>query len=208
MAAWSLALVLGPASAAVKTVCGLNDGGGCSALWQSPFAVAIHRGTGVSVAGWGVVWGAAGLALAVLALVRVRRGQPWAASVTALRCLSAAGVVGVFVLAAVSLSERTFCAACAVAYALALAHATVALFLWRRHGLPDTTQGLMLAIGAVLSAFLVAVFVPGSAPPEETGVPEAIPSDQPADDALRAYVASLRPDARQALSDALGRMRS
>src|SRR5437667_138368 len=126
MAAWSLALLVGPASKPVKAVCGLNDPGGCSVLWQSPFALAVHRGTGVSVAGWGVVWGAAALALALLALVSVTRGQRWTAAVTALRCLSAAGLQGVFVLAAVSVSERTFCAACALAYALAVSHGPAA----------------------------------------------------------------------------------
>ena len=207
MAAWSLALMLGPASSAVKTVCGLNDGGGCSALWQSAFALAVHRATGVSVAGWGVVWGAAALALALLALVRLSRGQPWTAVVTALRCLSAAGLLGVFVLAAVSVSERIFCAACALAYALAVSHAALALFAWRERGLPDAARGLMLAVACLLSAYLVIVFVPGSAPHTTTLVPVAIPADRPADEALQTYLTSLAPDARQALSDALGQMR-
>ena len=207
MAAWSLALLVGPASKPVKAVCGLNDPGGCSALWQSPFALAVHRGTGVSVAGWGVVWGGAALALALLALVRVTRGQPWTAAVTALRCLSAAGLLGVFVLAAVSVSERTFCAACALAYTLAVSHAAIAVFAWRERGLPDAVRALMLAAAALLSAYLVMVFVPGAAPPERALVPVPVPADRPADDALRAYVASLDPAARQDLSDALEQMR-
>jgi protein-disulfide isomerase len=207
MAAWSLALLRGPASAAVKTVCGLDDAGGCSALWRSPFALAVHRGTGVSVAGWGVVWGAAAVALALLALVRVTRGQPWSAAVTALRCLSAAGFLGVFVLAAVALAERTFCAGCALAYALAAGHAALALFAWRDRGLPEAARGLMLAAACLLCGYLVVVFVPGSGPRETALAPAAIPTDRPADEALQGYVASLAPDARQALSDALGQMR-
>ena len=206
-AAWSLALMLGPASAAVKTVCGLNDSGGCSALWQSDFALAVHRGTGVSVAGWGVVWGAAALGLAVLALVRVKRGQPWAAVVTALRCHSAAGLLGVFVLAAVSISERTFCAACAVAYVLAAAHAAIALFAWRARGLAEPGQGSMLTVAGLLAGYLAIVFVPGMAPPPVNTGTIPVPAGPPAEDALSAYVASLAPPARQALSDALGQMR-
>jgi hypothetical protein len=207
MAGWSLALLLGPASSPVKTVCGLNDGGGCSALWHSPFAVAVVRATGVSVAGWGVVWGLAALAMAVLALFRVTRGQPATAAATALRALSAAGFVGVFVLAAVSFSERTFCAACALAYVLAAGHAAIALFAWRQRGLPDAADGAMLAGASLLGAYLVMVFVPARGAPEAAGIPAALPSHQPVDDTLRAYVGSLAPQARQALSDALGRMR-
>jgi len=206
-AAWSLALLLGPASKPVKTVCGLNDGAGCAALWHSPFAVAAQRATGVSVAGWGVVWGLAALAVALLALARVGSGRPLAAPVTALRGLSAAGLLGVFVLAAVSFSERTFCAACAVAYVLAAAHAAIALFAWRDRGLPDAADGTMLAGASLLCGYLVMVFVPGPAAPEAVHVPGPGAADRPADEALRAYVASLAPQARQALSDALGRMR-
>lgn len=208
-AAWSLALVLGPASAAVRTVCGADDGG-CSALWQTPFALAVLRISGLSVAAWGVVWGLAALALAVLVLVRVGRGQPSAAAVTALRCLSAAGLLAVFVLAAVSLSERTFCAACAVAYVLAGLHAAVAVFAWRSRGLPETAHGAMMAAVFVLAGYIVMVFVPAAAPPTAVvaSIPQTpAPAAGPADATLSAFVAELAPPVRQALSDVLGRMR-
>jgi serine/threonine-protein kinase len=209
-AAWSLALVLGPTSAAVKTVCGPDDGGGCSALWRSPFALAVQRAGGLSVAAWGVVWGLAALALALLALFRVARNQPLASAVTASRLLSATGLLTVFALAGVSLSERTFCAACAVAYALVGAHAAVALFAWHDRGLPEATHGAMLAGAFVLGAYLVMVFVPAAAPPLPAAA--AFPAAPPpaggaADEALSGFVAQLSPPVRQALSDVLGRMR-
>jgi len=207
MAAWSAALLLGPASKPVKAVCGLNDSGGCSTLWQSPFALAVHHGTGVTVAGWGVVWGAAALAVALLALMRVARSRPAAHVVTALRALSAAGFLGVLVLAAVAFSERTFCAACAVAYALGAVHAAIAVFAWRDRGLPEATRGAMLAAAFLLAAYLAMVFVPGFVPSPPGAALAAVPSDRPADEALAAYVASLGPQDRQALSDALGAMR-
>jgi len=210
MAAWSLALVLGPTSAAVKTVCGPDDGGGCSALWRAPFALAVQRASGLSVAAWGVVWGVAALAVAILALVRITRGQPSAAALTALRCLSAAGLLGVFALAAVSFSERTFCAACAVAYVLVALHAAQAVFAWRQRGLPETTRGAMMAGVSILAAYIVMVFVPAAAPPMPSAVsiPETrAPAGGSADETLSAFVASLAPPARQALSDVLGRMR-
>ncbi len=206
-AAWSLALVLGPTAAAVKTVCGANEGG-CSALWQTPFALGVQRATGVTVAGWGVVWGLAALGLAILALARVSQGRPWTAAITALRCLSAAGLMTVFSLAAVSVSEHTFCAACAVAYALVGAHAAIALFAWHDRGLPQPAQGSMLAATFVLGSYSVMVFVPAAPPPPTAAIPQAPPpADASEDEAFRGFVASLSPPVRQVLSDALGRMR-
>jgi serine/threonine-protein kinase len=207
LALWSFTLFLGPSAAAVKTICGPDDGGGCGALWRSPFALAVQRVTGVSVAGWGVVWGAAAAALAGSALWRLRRGAPSGAQVTALRCLSAAGVVGVFVLLAVSVEQRSFCAACAVAHGLILAHAAIALFAWRARGLPEAPRGIMLTAVLVLAGYIAVVFVPGSAAPT-SAIPGAPPiADRSADESLAGFVASLPPPARQSLSDVLGRMR-
>jgi serine/threonine-protein kinase len=172
--------------------------------------VAVLRASGLSVAAWGVVWGLAALALAVLVLVRVARRQPSAAAVTALRCLSAAGLLAVFVFAAVSLSERTFCAACAVAYVLAGLHAAVAVFAWRSRGLPETAHGAMTAGVFILAGYIVMVFVPAAAPPAPVvaSIPQGpAPAAGPADATLSAFVGELSPPVRQALSDVLGRMR-
>jgi protein-disulfide isomerase len=207
-AAWSLALLLGPAAAAVKTVCGADDGGGCSALWRSAFAVTVQRTTGVSVAAWGVVWGLAGMALALVALVRVARHRTWAAAVTGLRCLSAAGLLMVFVLAGVAFSERTFCKACAVVYALVAVHAGIALVGWRARRLPDLPRGTMMAASLVLGAYVVTAFLPAAPLPLATVLPQAPPPDASQDAALREFVSSLSAPARQALSDVLDRMRN
>jgi protein-disulfide isomerase len=206
VALWSFALFLGPTAAAVKTICGPDDGGGCGALWRSPFAVAVHRTTGVSVAGWGVVWGAAAAALAAAALWRSTAGGPSGAVVTALRCLSASGLLAVFVLLGVSAQQRTFCAACAVTHALVLAHAAIALFSWRARGLPEAPRGLVLAASVILASYIVVIFLPGAAAP--AAVPSApLTADRSQDEALAGFVASLPSPARQALSDALDRMR-
>lgn len=207
VALWSFALFLGPSGAAVKTICGPDDGGGCGALWRSPFALAVQRTTGVSVAGWGVAWGAAAAALAAASLGRVRKGGPSGSQVTALRCLSAAGLVGVFVLLAVSAEQRTFCVACAVAHGLVLAHAAIALFSWRDRGLPEAPRGLMLAAALLLAAYIVVVFVPGASAPSADLPSARATTDRSEDEALAGFVASLPPQARQALSDVLGRMR-
>jgi protein-disulfide isomerase len=208
VALWSFALFLGPSAAAVKTICGPDDGGGCGALWRSPFALSVQRVTGVSVAGWGVVWGVAAAALAAACLRRPSKaGGPPAAQLTGLRFLSAAGLVGVFVLLGVSAGQRTFCAACAVAHSLVVAHAAIALFSWRARGLPEAARGLMLAAALVLASYVVVVFIPGAA--RETAAFPAAPAgaDRSEEEALAGFVASLPPPGRQALSDVLDRMR-
>ena len=208
VALWSFALFFGPSAAAVKTICGADDGGGCGALWRSPFALAVQRASGVSVAGWGVVWGAAAAALAGACLWRSKAGAPYAAQVTGLRFLSAAGLVGVFVLIAVSAEQRTFCVACAVTHALVIAHAAIALFSWRARGLPEAPRGAMLAAALVLASYIVVVFVPGAAAPPTTALPSARgPTDGSETEALASFVASLPSSGRQILSDALDAMR-
>lgn len=192
----------------MKAVCGPDDGGGCSALWRSAFAVAVQRTTGVSVGGWGVVWGVAAMALALVALAQVARGRSWTAAVSGLRCLSATGLLAVFVLAGVALSERTFCKACAVVYVLVAAHAGIALFGWRARGLPDLPRGAMLAASFMLGAYVLTAFLPAPPLPLAATLPQAPPTEGSQDAALRDFVSSLPASARQALSDVLGRMRN
>jgi protein-disulfide isomerase len=203
VAAWSFVLLRAQnAPAALDAIC--TAGGGCASLWSAPFALSVQRLTSVPVAGWGLVWGLAAAALGIAALVRARRG-PIDAIVTSLRLLSAAGLLGVFVLLAVIVSERTFCAPCAGAHALVLAHAGVALLAWRRLGLARPGPGAVLAAGSLLWAYLVVVFTAGGVP--ASAIPSASQPDASADAALRDYVDKLPPAGRQVLADVLGRMR-
>ena len=199
VAAWSFVLLR--AQNAPETVC--TEGGGCASLWTAPFALTVQRITSVPVAGWGLVWGLAAAGLGLAALVRLGR-RPIDAIVTSLRLLSAAGLLGVFALVGVIVSERTFCPPCAGAHALVLAHAGVALFAWRRLGLERPGPGAVLAGGSLLWAYLVVAFTAGSVP--ASAVPAAKP-DATADAALREFIEKMPPPGRQALADALGRMR-
>jgi protein-disulfide isomerase len=200
VAAWSFVLLR--AQNAPESVC--TEGGGCASLWTAPFALTVQRTTSVPVAGWGLVWGLAATGLGIAALVRAGRG-PVDAIVTSLRLLSAAGLLGVFVLVGVIVAERTFCPPCAGAHALVLAHAGVALFAWRRMGLARPGPGAVLAGGSLLWAYLVVAFTAGSVP--ASAVPSAAKPDATADAALRDLIEKLLPPERQALADALGRMR-
>jgi serine/threonine-protein kinase len=203
VAVWSFVLLRAQTSPeALKAVC--REGGGCESLWSAPFALTVQRLTSVPVAGWGLGWGLAATGLALAALVRRSRG-PVDAVVTGLRLLSAAGVLGVGVLLAVIASERTFCLPCAGAHALALAHAGVVLFAWRRRGLPRPGPASVLAAGSLLWAYLAVVFTTGGVP--ATAIPAPTAANATADTTLREFVNGMPPAGRQMLSDALDRMR-
>lgn len=204
VAGWSFVLLRAQSSPeALGAIC--TEGGGCASLWSAPFALTVQRLTSVPVAGWGLVWGLAAAGLAIAALVRAAKGGSLDAIVTALRLLSAAGVVGVFVLLAVIVSERTFCAPCAVAHALTLGHAGIALFAWRHRGLQRPGPAAVLVGGSLLWAYLLVAFTTGGVP--GSAIPAATRPDATADATLRDFVATLPPAGRQALSDALGQMR-
>jgi protein-disulfide isomerase len=199
--AWSFVLLRAQrAPEALAAICSAD--GGCASLWSAPFALSVERLTSVPVAGWGLVWGLAAAGLGLAALLR-RGPAPADAIVTSLRFISAAGVLGVFVLLSVIASERTFCVPCAGAHALILGHAAIALFAWRRHGLARPGPGAVLAGGSLLWAYLAVAFTGATA----TGIPAATKPDATADATLADFIAKMPPPERQALADALGRMR-
>lgn len=203
-AVWSYVLLrVQNAPEALGAIC--REGGGCASLWTAPFALSVQRLTSVPVAGWGIVWGLAAAGLALFAWVRVARAQAADAAVTALRLVSAAGLLGVFVLVGVVVSEGSFCGACAIAHAIVLAHAAIALFLWRRRGVAQAGPASVLAGGSILWAYLVVAFTASSVP--KPAIPTASAPDASTETKLREFVASLSPPARQALADALGHMR-
>lgn len=202
VAAWSFVLLRAQnAPEAMGAIC--TEGGGCASLWSAPFALSVQRITSVPVAGWGLVWGLAAAGLGLAAILRAPR-RPIDAIVTSLRLLSAAGLLGVFVLLAVIVSERTFCLPCAGAHALILAHAGIALFAWRRLGLARPGPGAVLAAGSLVWAYLAVAFTASGV---ATAIPSAGQPDAGSDAALRDFIGTMPPAGRQAISDALGRMR-
>jgi serine/threonine-protein kinase len=193
--------------------CGLGESADCAAVWDSAFASAVHGNTGVPVAGWGVVWGLVALALPIAALWRSAERREPGPLVSAIRFISGAGVVSVFVFAAVSVSERAFCAGCFVTYVLVAGYAGVALLGWPGAGLPDAPRGLTLAGAATLGAYFLLLY-PGTHTPRSSGEagrqaleaaasPAAGGSGSARDQALGAFVASLTDGQRQMLADSL-----
>lgn len=193
--------------------CATSGSEGCAALWDAPFALAVHRLTGVPVAGWGLVWGLTALALPLVALWRLAEGKPLPVLVSATRFVAGAGVVGVLVLATVSASERTFCVGCLGFYVLVAGYSGIALFGWPEAGLPEGVRGAVLALGASALAFVL-LLVPGQRTPQnasEAGraaLTTAAGSirgtgDAERDRTLQELVASLDPTLKQTLSDSL-----
>jgi serine/threonine-protein kinase len=234
-ALWSLFLwsELLLSRAGSKPFCPLGDEAACAAVWDSAFASAVHRLSGLPVAAWGLVFGLVALALPLLALRRLAEGHPTPLLVTAIRLTAAAGLVTVFVMLAVSAAEGAFCAGCFATYVLTAGYAGIALFGWQRSGLPELGRAAALAASLTALGWLLLLY-PGAktpraaaertregieavtrsgsetapsadAPPAPGGSAAGAPAagDPAADQRLREFVASLSPELKQVLSDSL-----
>jgi serine/threonine-protein kinase len=195
--------------------CPLAEAESCEALWDSAFAAAIHRLSGLPVAGWGLAWGLVGFALPLMALKAVAEGRAARALVSAVRATAAAGLLAVLVMVGVSAAERVFCAGCFATHLLVAGYAGIALFGWRSHGMPEAGRGLATAASATLLAYVTLLY-PGSRTPLGAGqaareaigapggaAPAGAPADPRRDEELRRLLASLDPGLRQAVSDSL-----
>jgi serine/threonine-protein kinase len=217
VALWSLLLwsqLVASRATGAAGFCPLGDAGECTALWNAPFASAVHRVTGIPVAGWGLVWGVVAAALPLVTLVRLAEGRPVPVLVSAVRITAGAGVAAVLLFFAVALSARTLCGGCFVVYVLAAGYAGIALFGWPGLGLPEARRGAGLA--AATTALAVALLLyPGLKTPQSAAAvaqqalarapSPALPGtgDPERDEVLAQVVRSLPPALQQTLSDSL-----
>lgn len=137
----------------------------CGLLWDAAFASAVHRVTGLPVAAWGLVWGVAAFAAAVLASRAISRGSGVKRALGAVRWAAAGGLAGVAALLLASASEGLFCSSCALTYVLSVAYGAVAFLVLRpRAGLG--VDGLGSAVMLTLAGFLLLLYpglqTPGS----------------------------------------------
>jgi len=193
--------------------CTLGATADCARVWDSTFASAIHRWSGLPVAGWGLAWGLVAGALPLLGLWRLAEHRPISgAVVSAIRMVAAAGVVTVVVMLAVSASERAVCLGCFGTYVLVAGYAGITLFGWQQAGLPDAPRGLATAASATVVTYLLLLYpglhTPGlSAAAGRAAVQEAAASagagDPETDRHLEQFVDSLAPSLKQTLSDSL-----
>lgn len=200
--------------------CAAGEGPGCAEVWDSSFATAIHRFTGLPIAGWGLVWGVAAFAFPLLSLLRLAQGRRTSTLVWAGRWMAVSGVVVVVVTIAVSLLERSFCIGCAIIYVLVLGYASLTLGEWQQMSFREARRSLALAAGANLVVFLLLLYpglrTPQRFPSDETGeesslTHSAAPAafspprtiDPERDRQIIELVGSLAPPLKQTLSDSL-----
>jgi protein-disulfide isomerase len=199
------------ARAGGATVCVLSDPDACARLWEGPLATAVHRTTGLPVAGWGLAWALAATALPLIALVRTAEQRPRAGWLSAIRLTAGGSVVAALMLMAAAIQARTFCIGCFFTYVLVFAYAGIALLGWRELGLPQRGQGIRISLGAVALAAL-ALLYPGlqtsvgrtTAARDSIGRPSEAGAPRPgANDEVSRFVDSLDPSLRQGLADSL-----
>lgn len=140
--------------------CGLGEADGCATVWDLPIASAIQNGTGLPVAGWGLVWSAVAFALPLWALVRQARRHRIEPIWSGALLTGLAGIASVLLLGGASFASGEFCDTCVVTYALVLAYAAVCLRAADRLRPAEIQRGALLASGGALVAFL-ALLYPG-----------------------------------------------
>lgn len=203
--------------------CGSGGKLDCTAVWNGALASAVHRLTGLPVAGWGLVWSVTAFVLPLAGLARLASNRPPGALLSAVRLTAVAGLLSVAVLLAASALAGVFCVACIGTYLIVAAYAGVALLSWRRAGLPDSGRGGALALGCTAAAFALLLY-PGLHTPktsgeagrravaEAAGLSERAPAENPGragtgdpgrDRKLADLIATLDPAGRQVLADSL-----
>ncbi|RMH23491.1 MAG: cupin [Acidobacteria bacterium] len=200
----------------------------CARLWDGAFAGAVHRVSGVPVAGWGVAWGVAALVLPLLAR-RQGGGQGlFRHAEGAVRLVGLAGLAGVAALLAASTWEGGFCSNCALTYVLTVAYG--ALALGRLKASPWTEHGVFAATLVTVASYALLLYPglrtprgdAGSAgqravaeaaqtlpPPPAPGTPAPGTPGATAttEEELRRFLDTLPPELKQILSDVLEQFR-
>lgn len=208
-------------------LCAFSEGADCGKLWDAAFASAVHRLTGLPVAAWGLVWGAAALALPLAALVARSDGKDAAKSLAGIRLTAAGGLLGVAVLLAASAAEGLFCTSCALTYLVTIVYAAVTFFALAPKRPLFSKIGVGPALVAVATAYLLLLY-PGLRTPKsvtregERALAQVAPSPSPAErepasspsgrpeleSLLADFLPGLQPQVAQLLSDSLAIYRS
>jgi serine/threonine-protein kinase len=148
-----------------SSFCGIGDSSACTDIWDSAFASTIQGWTGVPIAGWGLIWSVAAVALPLWALaqraseVDQKRervtGSAWAGTVW----IALAGIGAIVVLFAASVMEGQLCTTCVVTYTIVAIYAAICFVQTPLRSVP-LAKGVSLASGALGLAFVL-LFIPG-----------------------------------------------
>ncbi len=153
------------ARAGATPFCSLGKGLDCAAVWDSPFARAVHDVTRVPIAGWGLVWGVVAFALSLAVLTddaRLTRGLS-----AALRATALVGVASVGGLFAATLVAKALCLGCLGTYVVVLAWSMLAWTQTAATGFGAAGRGAVVSGGIALATYAV-LFVPGTRTPHAT----------------------------------------
>ncbi len=211
-----------------SSFCGSGGKFDCTGVWNGALASAVHRLTGLPVAGWGLVWSVAAFALPLAGLARLASGERPEALLSAVRLTAAAGLLAVAALLAAGAAAGAICIGCIGTYLLVGSYAAIALLRWRAAGLPEAARAGALALGCMAVVFALLLY-PGLHTPKTSGeagrravtdaagLPEVPQAQAPTragtgdatkDRALEDLVSTLDPAGRQQLSDSLAIYRS
>ena len=209
--------------------CSINEVFNCAAVWNAAFAKAIHAYSFVPVAGWGLIWSLGAMWSALRLNQASLRGEVLEGHLFSVRLFSLAGILSTLILAAVSFSLGAVCLTCIATYWLVLCYAVCA-YLLNRDLLPADKKVIVpevaKAIGMSLLLYLL-TYYPGTKTPQkptlalsnvvaETAPAKADSSSPKPRQAhaepeipktVEALVANFPPESKQALSDALTRIR-
>lgn len=192
-----------------EAVCAFG-GSGCGVLWDASFAAAVHRLSGVPVAGWGLAWALAALLLPLAVLLAALRGRPAPLARVAIGWVAAGGTLAIAALAAVSLEAGELCTSCAVVYALVAVYA-LAAFAFLARPPASAARGAALALAVVAGAYAL-MLLPGLRTPRAGEAAAALASaggrGERGDHELEDYLASLSPPMRQGLAASLAAYRA
>ena len=214
--------------------CSINETFNCAAVWEAPFAKSIHALTRVPVAGWGLIW-SAGALWAALRLITAAIGRTAGEHhVLAVRLFAIAGVFSSLVLGGVSFAAGAVCITCIATYWLVLIFSSCAYLL--KSPIKPSRPSLIMAelpkaALAVSFAYLLS-FYPGMKTPQKAALaldqvvtksvdstkktepndsaktPKAPANEPEPPQSLEELVSQFPPSSKQALSDALTRIRA
>jgi serine/threonine-protein kinase len=180
--------------------CGFGGKLDCDEVWNGALASAVHRLTGLPIAGWGLVWSVTAFALPLAGLARVAEERSVAGLMSAVRLTAAAGILAVAALIAASAAAGSICVGCVGTYVLVGAYAAVALLRWRPAGLPEPGRGAALASACAAGAFLLLLY-PGLKTPRSSGEAGRRAVARAADQSAADMSAPVRPATRDAARD-------
>jgi protein-disulfide isomerase/uncharacterized membrane protein len=153
--------------------CSVNETLNCQAVWDSPFAIAVHNATQIPIAGWGLIWGVTAGVLALWALAHppmLDRGLSAALRITAI-----VGVVSSIIFFGASIAAGALCLTCITTYVVVVAFAVITMMATKSTGFLHVQTGIVAA-GALVFASFLALLYPGMKTPHANATAMALPT--------------------------------